>query len=266
MMEAAWRTRMARQAATEHGADWVINTDADEFWLPRRGTLKETFGAIPGRYGIVWGLTRAFVPRPEDGRSFSERMTVRLAANAPINDPASPYRPHAKVAHRGDPTISVHFGSHLAHSPTLAPLRDWYFADVLHFPFRTQAQYERKGVRRAHGDKPLGQYVRAHRAHEEHRVGDLYRQLVVDDDVLERGLREGTLVVDTRLRDALQQGAAVEGGGGGSALAETRTVLEGSALREADLVRLQRRLDLLDARLASVERRRRRPWGRTPPR
>lgn len=87
MTEAAWRTRMARLAATEHGADWIINTDADEFWLPRRGTLKQTFAAIPERYGIVWGLTRPFVPRPDDGRSFAERMTVRLSALAPINDP-----------------------------------------------------------------------------------------------------------------------------------------------------------------------------------
>ena len=42
-----WRTHMARLAATEYGADWVINTDADEFWMPRVGTLKDVLDSVP---------------------------------------------------------------------------------------------------------------------------------------------------------------------------------------------------------------------------
>ena len=42
-------TGMARRASTEYGADWVINADADEFWVPcdSRLTLRSALEAIP---------------------------------------------------------------------------------------------------------------------------------------------------------------------------------------------------------------------------
>src|SRR6266566_9343283 len=232
MRESDWRTRMARLAVTEHGADWVINTDADEFWMPRRATLKEALQAVPGAYGVVWAITRHFLPRAGDMGSFAERMTVRLSATAPLNDPTSPYRPHAKAAHRADPEIVVLFGSHDVVTK-LVPLRGWYPADVLHFPFRTREQYERKGVRRAHGDKPLGQYVKAYAASERGRVADFFGSLTADDETVADGRRTGTLVEDTRLRDALQgtEASVLPRG------EETLAAAEAAALTEANMVR-----------------------------
>src|SRR6476620_8710719 len=73
LQQAEWITRMGRLAATEFGADWVIHSDADEFWWPRGDSLKEVLDSIPSRYGIVRALLRHFVPRPDDnGLSFAE--------------------------------------------------------------------------------------------------------------------------------------------------------------------------------------------------
>jgi hypothetical protein len=107
-----WVTRMARLAATDFGADWVVNSDADEFWWPRGADLKDLLSAVPDRYGLVRGHWRTFPPRPDDGRFFAERMTVRLAPTAPINDPTTPWRPNAKVIHRADPEVIVRMGNH----------------------------------------------------------------------------------------------------------------------------------------------------------
>ncbi len=70
---------MARAAAIEFGAEWVINSDADEFWWPRGHDLKTVLDALPARYGVVMGLWRPFVPVPDDGSPFYERMTARFA-------------------------------------------------------------------------------------------------------------------------------------------------------------------------------------------
>jgi hypothetical protein len=80
----------------------------------------------------------------------------------------------------------------------------------------------------------------------------------VDDHEVERGLASGALTIDTRLRDALRAvgvGDAVlptpmvdEGIAG-----RTQAIVDAGSLRDADLVRVRRRLDELDVRVARLE-------------
>jgi glycosyl transferase family 2 len=280
LRQSDWVTRMAQLAATEFGADWVINTDADEFWWPRGGSLKEVLAAVPERFGIVEAFWRSFVPRPDDGQFFAERMTARLSQHAPINDPTSFYRPVTKVAHRADPQIVVGRGNHGLVGSRLLPLRTWHPLEVLHFPLRSGTQWRRKvelqGVAfTEHIEREgTGYHLKGYDALKSGRIEEQHAALVIDDETLSRGLADGTLVVDTRLRDALHT-LRKDGYeprrfvvGRGLSFADltleddARYAVEAAVLDEADAVRVERRVDALERRLRAVER----PFARNPSR
>jgi glycosyl transferase family 2 len=263
LRQADWITRMGRMAATDFGADWVLHSDADEFWWPRGESLKDVLASIPERYGIVRALLRQFVPRPDDGSFFAERMIARLSAAAPINDPRSLFRPNLKIIHRSDPNVSVSIGAQRLIDTSFVPLRGWYPVEFFHFPIRSLVQAERKyeHQRTAAGETPSPYYDRVRELQDAGRLEEFYNSLVVDDAALERGVQDGSLVLDTRLRDALR---AL---GNGERLAfprpsvvdEAAYAVDVAALGEADLVRLQRRLDTLEQRLQGLEQQRRGP-------
>ena len=254
-----WVTHMARLAATEFGADWVLNSDADEFWWPRGESLRDVLGAVPERYGTVAAFLRVFVPRPGE-EHFAERMTVRFSALAPINDPASLYKPIRKVIHRGHPEIRLTRGNHALVDSPFAPLRGWYPVEVFHFPLRTAEQASHKAeLQRAaweHIDRaPTAYHRNMFDALRSGRIGQYYDDLVVGDEELERGRADGRLVVDTRLRDALR---AISAGGSPTfrvptLVEDAEYAVEAAVLGEADVVRLQRRLDELETRLLTLE-------------
>src|SRR5207244_6315728 len=207
LRQGEWVTRMARLAATDFGADWVINTDADEFWWPLGGSLKEVLAAVPDTYGIVQAFWRSFVPRPDDGSFFAERMTARLSQHAPINDPTSFYRPVVKVAHRGDPQVVVARGNHALAGSSFVPLTTWHPIEVLHFPLRSRAQWMRKVELQGeaftkHIERAgTGYHLAGYSALQGGRIDEQYESKLVDDAAADHGISDGTLVVDTRLRD-----------------------------------------------------------------
>jgi glycosyl transferase family 2 len=262
LRQGEWVTRMARLAAEEYGADWVINTDADEFWWPRGGSLKEVLGAVPQEYGVVQGFWRSFVPRPDDGQPFAERMTARLAQQAPINDPTSFYRPVVKVAHRADSHVTVARGNHALANTSFRTLTTWHPIEVLHFPLRSQVQWMRKVE--LQGDaftkhierSGTGYHLKGYDALQRGRIDEQHASLVVDDAALEHGVQDGTLVIDTRLHEALR---AIRAGKPLTFPAPTLAddaayAVEAAALTEAYAVRAQRQLDGIEQRLLWLER------------
>ncbi len=207
MRQSEWVTRMARMAATEFGADWVLNTDADEFWWPRGGSLKDVLAAVPERYGVIRGCWRHFVPRPGGDPFFAERMTVRLRTPAHPGDKATVYHAHQKAAHRAHPEVVVAPGNHDAEAEGLQPLRTWYPIEVLHFSIRSPEQAARKAaggwVRNPELEKEEHQ-LRLDAAVGSGRVEEHFRSLAVSDAEVEAGVARGDLAHDTRLREALR--------------------------------------------------------------
>ena len=265
LRQSEWVTHMARLAA-ELGADWIFNTDADEFWWPVGGGFRELFAAVPSHFGVVRGAWRNFVPRPDDERFFAERMTVRYCRPG---FHAHPLATHFKSAHRAALDVRIGRGNHEAFAPTLVPLRGWHPIEILHFPVRSLAHCTHKYVTQfvaleRNAEKGIPDHMaEAYRAYRAGRLEDFYRPLVVDDDALVAGSRSGELTVDTRLRDVLRSlgfGDAPLGDGTSAEADPTRAAAEFAAecsvLPEADYgLALGGRIDDFEARMGILERR-----------
>jgi hypothetical protein len=226
---ARWYTHMARLAATEFEADWVIHNDADEFWWPISGTIKEALAGVPDSFGAVVAPRAEFVGRPAGPGSFAERLVFR--------ERRSTLQP--KVAHRADPDVVVlHRGAHevaaasdgdlwralrppgravhrgvrdageepqgdreeirLVWAPTW-PLR------IFHFPLRSLEQFRRRTELSVHqgGFRDSGRFQRLRQHYEQGRLEELYDELIWDDAAVEEGLREHKLVRDERIAELL---------------------------------------------------------------
>jgi hypothetical protein len=265
--EGEWVTQMARRAATQFGADWVINSDADEFWWPRGGSLKEVLSAVPARYGSVRGMWRHFAPRPHGDDFFAERMTVRVCN--PGAEDNSPYSPRYKTVHRAAPDVEVLPGNHRVLGRGLEPIRGWYPIEVLHFPIRSLRHFTEKYLRQ--WDLLQTRFGEAaYHAHRSGRLRELYEAYLVDDAVLAKGIADGTLAVDSRLRDVLRSFRAREPHGPGAfelppraerlafadAAVDEGYLADIATLEDADPhAHAQRKAEQIETRLAAIEQR-----------
>jgi hypothetical protein len=203
--QAKWVTQMARLAATEFGADWVINNDADEFWWPRASslTLRDVFEAVPEDVGAVVAPRSGFVARPDESGLFADRMTVRN-----YRSPRHPkgLQGHPKTAHRGRADVEVGRSNHRVYGEGLRALPGWHPIVIFHYQARDLARFEKKKIHHGAALERTGlegsSQVQRYREHVEgvRTVAQHYlEQRVVDDARVATGLADGRYVLDDRL-------------------------------------------------------------------
>lgn len=146
--QAAVVSSMASRAATHHGATWVINADADEFFVARdpQKTLRDALEGIPTGIGSfeVPVVNMTGPPAREGGalgrliwrdhREESSLMTTVALHSHPTSD----------VIHVGRADIAVVQGNHGVNIQSLGSPPPGSEVEVLHFPWRTYSQYATK--------------------------------------------------------------------------------------------------------------------------
>jgi hypothetical protein len=141
-------TRMARHAAVELGADWVLNADADEFWVPARGgaaTLREALAEVPAGIDVFGVPVVNLTGSPAVAGTGLGRLTLRdERPPETLRAAGIPFHPTPNAVHRGHPEISVAQGNHRAEAPGFADTGLREGIEVLHLPWRSWSQYEYK--------------------------------------------------------------------------------------------------------------------------
>ncbi|MCJ1713364.1 glycosyltransferase family 2 protein [Curtobacterium sp. VKM Ac-2922] len=140
-------TGMARDAASIHHADWVVNADADEFILPvdRSLTVRRVFDQLDPAIGAFTVPVVNLTGRLAESGSGVERLHWRDERPLDALHAAGLLAPPSTNAvHVGDPEVTVVQGNHQVSVANGAPVPDGLRLEVLHLPWRSWAQYEHR--------------------------------------------------------------------------------------------------------------------------
>jgi hypothetical protein len=207
--QSAWVTRMARLAARDLSADWIVNSDVDEFWWPVEGNLKTMFSAIPPAYGTLPAPRLNFLPMRTLSSVFWREMVWRHAVSRNALGEPLP----GKVAHRAALDVVVAAGNHAAASVSLGPPEPGGSIVIFHFPYRSYLQYSGKIAKggpavannRKAGADAFHTWRQHHKLQSEHGLEEWFRNLAHGDDpTIEELALKGEVVRDTRLRTFME--------------------------------------------------------------
>lgn len=128
-------TALAHYAGDVHGAQWIVPFDADELWLARQGTVRDTLAVTTSRVVPAWVFDHVATDADDPSLPPMRAMRHRMRERTPLH----------KVAARYRPDMVVEMGNHQVTYPGIdAPSVAWDLLEVRHFPIRSPQQYLRK--------------------------------------------------------------------------------------------------------------------------
>ena len=174
-------TRMAREAATRFNATWVINADADEFWVAEDPslTVREALSRIPTSFRSFTVPVFDMTGVPAISGSGLGRLVYRDVR--PVEEirrlGLHGHATHDSV-HVGDPDVVVSQGNHYVSIESLGQPGAGRGLEVLHFPWRSWSQFsakvERSGRAYERSDKTPSPNHHGMRDYKRLRDGSLY--------------------------------------------------------------------------------------------
>lgn len=206
--QSEWVTKMAKLAALKYNADWVINSDADEFWWPVYGNLKTTLVQVPANKKALKVERHNFMPSRPSSEPFYKKMLVRDANST--NCFGMPLPP--KTIHRASQLVHVSNGNHFVQINGIVPHYATQEIEILHFPIRSWEQFQLKIITGANAlehnkkiKKEVGSCWRY--LYELNTKGELlnyYNSLFFSPEQIESENLNSLFCVDFRLQNYLQ--------------------------------------------------------------
>jgi len=161
--QAHWVTRMAHLAWNHFGADWLILSDADEFWTPRTGDLKRAIAdaTTPVLACRPVNMMPVLHSDPCVASSFADMEFAAIVAprrakvkrmadliDAPLNG-ALPHpwiieTPKPKVMAAAHIILEVEQGNHAVKTTKRTACATCADVVLRHYPIRSYQQFERK--------------------------------------------------------------------------------------------------------------------------
>jgi len=206
--QAACMTTLARQAKRQFDADWVINNDADEFWIPREGDLKSALSRLPDKVNVAVAERHDCIRPSKCTGVWHQDMIYRKSIS--VNAAGRKLLP--KVAHRGHPDARVSVGNHSV-KQIGKQHRNTQLLEILHFPMRSRKQFENK-VRVSGAAIERSDHLPFNVARHMRHLYKIWTQGELDtyidsqlwsEQAIATALASGNLQVDRRVADVLSQ-------------------------------------------------------------